>query len=262
MANGIEIEGDDVVRHVWLARPERRNAMNRAMVEALEEAADDAVAAGVRVLVVRGRGGHFCSGGDVADMAAVAGRPDAGLAVAELNRSFGRVLSRFDRVPLATISVCEGAVMGGGFGLASACDVTLAVQGARFRLPETSIGISPAQIMPFLVQRLGSAWSRRLAVTGETLDAEASVRVGLCHEVVDPVVVDARVEAVITQVLECEPSAVAESKRLVHAALDDGASAQVLDEAAKRFSELARSPAAQQGMMARLSKQPPPWSRR
>jgi len=150
--------------------------------------------------------------------------------------------------------------MGGGFGLASVCDVTLAVEGARFRLPETSIGISPAQIMPFLVQRLGSAWARRLAVTGETLDATASVRVGLCHEVVSPAALDGHVEALLDQLLHGEPSAVAESKRLVHAALASGPTDHVLDEAAQRFSELARSPSAQQGMMARLSKQPPPWS--
>ena len=262
MGQGIEIEGDEVVRHLWLARPARRNALSRTMVSALEDAADDAVAAGVRVLVLRGRGGHFCSGGDVADMAAVAGQLDAAAAIAALNRGFGRVLSRLDQLPLATIAVCEGAVMGGGAGLASVCDVTLAVEGARFRLPETSIGISPAQIMPFLVHRLGSGWARRLAVTGEALDAQASVRVGLCHEVVAAEAVEERVEELVTSVLGCEPRAVAESKRLVHAALSDGTSAFVLDEAAKRFSELARSPAAQQGMMARVAKQSPPWSRR
>lgn len=260
MANGIDMEGSGAIRHLWLARPEKRNAMNQAMVEAFEEAAEAAVAEGARIVVVRGRGGHFCSGGDVSDMARAAQQADAGAAIAALNRVFGRVLSRFDRLPVATVAVCEGAVMGGGFGLASVCDVTLAVEGARFRLPETSIGISPAQIMPFLVQRLGSAWARRLAVTGETLDAEASVRVGLCHEVVPADALDTHLEALVAQLLHGEPHAVAESKRLVHAALAHGPTDAVLDEAAQHFSELARAPAAQQGMMARLSKQPPPWS--
>jgi isohexenylglutaconyl-CoA hydratase len=257
----VEIEDVGVVRHLWLARPERRNAMNMAMVDAVLAAASDAVATGRRVLVFRGRGGHFCSGGDVSEMAAAAAeRPQARDAIATINRRFGEMLVTINRLPMAVVAVCEGAVIGGGFGLAAVADVTLAVQGARFRLPETSLGITPAQIMPFLVQRMGPSWSRRLAVTGESLDASQAVRVGLAHEALEPEDVDARLAVLLGHIRRSEPRALAATKRLTNRVATEGISAALLDAAADEFAVLARSEQAQQGFAARLSKAAPPWA--
>ena len=101
----------------------------------------------IRALVLRGAGGHFCAGGDVKDMAAARqvvagpGEPDP---LATVNRRFGTLLTRVEQAPQAVVAVLEGAVMGGGFGLACACDVALAHYEARFRLPETGLGLPPA----------------------------------------------------------------------------------------------------------------------
>jgi isohexenylglutaconyl-CoA hydratase len=178
--------------------------------------------------------------------------------IAMMNRRFGRMLQAFEACPAAVIAVCEGGVMGGGFGLACVADVTIAVEGARFRLPETSLGLSPAQIAPFVVRRIGLAQARRLAVTGATLSADDAVAVGVAHQVVggDPDVAAARV---IEQVLRCEPEAVAATKRLV-LAVGSQPLDTLLDDAAADFARLARRPEAQQGFTAFLAKSPPPWA--
>jgi isohexenylglutaconyl-CoA hydratase len=212
----------------------------------------------VRAVVLRGAGGHFCAGGDITDMVAARSDP-APDGIATFNRMFGALLQAVEACPAAVIAVCEGAVMGGGFGLACAADITLAVEGARFRLPETGLGISPAQIAPFLVRRLGLSQARRLAVTGRTADASEAVRLGLAHARVEGVAaVDGWLEATLRDVLRCEPHAVAETKRVmlqaVHGDLDT-----VLWDAARGFQQLVEGPHAEQGFTAFLSRQPAPW---
>ena len=118
------------VLHVTLHRPDKRNAMSLAMVDELEAALDHVEAAGTRIVVFRGSNGNFCSGGDISDMAAASAQPVSGVdPIATMNRRFGDLLQRVDACPAAVIAVCEGAVMGGGFGLACVADVTLAVGG-------------------------------------------------------------------------------------------------------------------------------------
>ena len=260
---GIVVHDRGPWRFITLSRPEKRNAMTLAMVEALldavTEVGEDHT---VRAIVLRGAQGHFCAGGDIADMqqAAVAGVDADGVdAIARLNRRFGTLLEAVDHCPAAVIAVCEGAVMGGGFGLAAVADVTLSVEGARFRLPEVTLGITPAQIAPFLVRRLGLAQARRLAVTAATLDAAGAVAVGLAHEVVAPDAVDSRVEGILSQVGRCEPGALAATKALMLRAAAGESRSVLLDDAAAGFAVLARGERAQAGMLARLTRSSPPW---
>lgn len=247
----VEVSSEEGVLSLTLNRPERRNAMSLEMVEAIVTALDEAPEA--RIVVIRGAGGHFCSGGDIKDMVSAA----AANGVAALNRRFGTLLERVLAVPGATVSVCEGAVMGGGFGLACVTDVTLAGPTARFRLPETQLGISPAQIAPVIVERVGRSQARRLAVTGETLSADDAIRIGLAHVYAEEV--DATLEALVARMRRCEPEAVRSTKRLVNRVGELPLSA-LLDAAAQDFAALATRPEAQQGMAAFLSKEAPPWA--
>lgn len=249
------------VLHVTLNRPERRNAMSARMVAELTTLFAGLSVGETRAVVLRGAGGHFCAGGDISDMAAAAGAERAGDAdpVAAYNRTFGTLLQAVDACPAAVIAVCEGAVMGGGFGLAAVADVTLAVEGARFRLPETSLGITPAQIAPFLVRRLGLSQARRLAVTGETLGAAEAVTLALAHQrLADPADVSTTVSRLLKRVLRCEPHAVAATKALMLRTAEAPLDA-VLDEAAVGFAALARSERAQAGFTAFLTRKPAPW---
>ena len=257
----LRLDRDGPVWTITLHRPERRNAMNSAMVRELGEVLSGISVGEVRVLVLRGAEGHFCAGGDIRDMAAAAGaEPVDGVdPITAFNRRFGTLMEQVDGLPCAVVALCEGAVMGGGFGLACTADVVIAVDGARFRLPETSLGISPAQIAPFVVRRVGRSHARRLAVTGETLGAEEAWRLHLAHVVVpDAAAGEAAVAGFVQRILRNEPHAVAETKRVVsqpaHRPL-----AEVLDDAAVGFARLARGAHAAEGFQAFVTRTPAPW---
>jgi isohexenylglutaconyl-CoA hydratase len=248
------------VLHVTLSRPEARNAMSRRMVGELLEALSEAERDGTRVIVLRGAGGHFCAGGDIRDMAAARGAEiDDVDPIAELNAEFGRLALAWSRTPVVTVAVVEGAVMGGGFGLACTVDVVLASTTAVFRLPETSLGVVPAQIAPFLIERLGWSEARRLAVTGGKLGAAEALTLRLVHEVHDPGDLDAAVASTVRGIRRCAPQATAATKRLLqrlHPGVDDAA----IRHAADVFAAAARGPEAVEGMTAFFEKRAPSWA--
>jgi isohexenylglutaconyl-CoA hydratase len=256
----VEVRREGGWLHVTLNRPERRNAMNMAMVDALERIFGEVEGDhSVRAVVLRGAGGHFCAGGDIADMGSRASEGPA--AIAAMNRRFGAIAEAADASRAAVVAVCEGAVMGGGFGLACVSDVAIATDTARFRLPETSLGVIPAQIAPFIVQRVGLSQARRLAVTGETLSATDALALGLVHHrCADAAEADAKLADVLKQVRRCEPGALAATKALVRrvGGLTLG---PALDAAAAEFAAFAQRPEAAAGMQAFLTRSAAPWDR-
>jgi isohexenylglutaconyl-CoA hydratase len=253
------------VLHVTLSRPAQRNAMSLQMVDELRAVLAEAEAGGqVRAIVLRGAGGHFCAGADLQDMAAARQQEMAGdvHAIAAANARFGALCGAFARTGLATIAVLEGTVMGGGLGLACVVDVALAGQGARLRLPETSLGVVPAQVAPFLVERVGGSQARRLAVTGGQLSAAQALAIGLVHEVhADGDALDAALAATLAQTLRGAPGTIAATKALMARALHVPA-AHLVDEAAHVFAQAARGAEGIEGMAAFLQKRAPAWAPR
>jgi len=251
------------VLHLTLNRPELRNALSMAMVAELRAALAAAEAdATVRVIVLRGAGGHFCAGGDLKDMAGARMRlADEGPSVlAEMNAAFGHLCGAFAASRLATVALLEGVVMGGGFGLACVADVALGGETVSFRLPETSLGVVPAQIAPFLVERLGYSQARRLAVTGGKLDGRAALALGLLHELHGVgAELDAALQRVLGEILQCAPAALAATKQLMARARLH-APASLVDEAAEAFTRAALGPEGMEGVSAFLEKRKPAWA--
>ncbi len=251
---------DGPVLHVTLNRPELRNAMSLAMVLELRQALAAAESDGqTRVLVLRGAGGHFCAGADLKDMAGARARlaedPEA---LVKVNAAFGDLCVAFANSGLATVAVLEGTVMGGGFGLACVVDVALAGTSALFRLPETSLGVVPAQIAPFLVERLGYGEAKRLAVTGGKLDAQAALDLRLVHEVHAAGALDHALADVLASILQNAPGAVAATKALMaHARFHSPAS--MVQHAAEVFSQAALGPEGVEGTTAFLAKRKASW---
>jgi isohexenylglutaconyl-CoA hydratase len=271
------------VLHVTFNRPERRNALSTKMVEELI-AVFGALAAApeLRAVVLRGAGGTFCAGADIKDMQlgrgvalptaeASAFDPNGGTApalrdgaamqaAARANRRFGVLMSAVNDAPQPVIAVVEGSVMGGGIGIVCASDVALASRDARFGLPETGLGLIPAQIAPFVVQRVGLTHARRLMVTGARVDGEEAARLGLVHELCnDAAALDAALAGVLAQIRRCAPRANAATKKLVLSApgraLDD-----VLDEAAQVFAAASVGDEAREGTAAFVQKRVPKWA--
>jgi isohexenylglutaconyl-CoA hydratase len=270
-----ELEG--AVLHITLNRPEVRNAMSLRMVTELRAVLAHAEAGGdVRVVVLRGAGGHFCAGGDLKDMASarmqsaarvdLAGDAADGRAtdssidpVARVSIQFGHLCVAFASTPLAVVAVLEGTVMGGGFGLACVADVALASDTAVFRLPETSLGVVPAQIAPFLVERLGYSQAKRLAVTGGQLRAQEALALGLVHAVYDDASMASTLPTVLGNILACAPGALAATKSLIgRARLTPPA--DLIQDAAAVFSHAAQGPEGQEGIAAFLQKRKPKWA--
>jgi len=248
------------VLHLTLNRPEVRNAMSLGMVLELRQALAAAEAEpATRVIVLRGAGGHFCAGADLRDMAGaranLAEDPDA---VVKVNEAFGDLCVAFANTGLAVVAVLEGTVMGGGFGLACVADVAIADPSVAFRLPETSLGVVPAQIAPYLVERIGYSQAKRLAVTGARIGADAALAIGLVHEVHAADALDAALARVLADILQCAPDAVAQTKRLVaKARFVPGA--DLVDEAALIFSRAVLGPEGIEGTTAFVQKRKPTW---
>ena len=248
------------VLHLTLHRPEVRNAMSLAMVLELRQALAAAETDGMtRMVVLRGAGGHFCAGADLKDMAMarmrLAENPDA---VTEINQAFGELCVAYASTGLAVVAVVEGTVMGGGFGLACVADVTIAGDNAVFRLPETSLGVVPAQIGPFLVERLGYAEAKRLAVTGGRLNAQEALALRLVHETHAAGALDHAVARVTGEILQCAPGAIAATKALIAKARHH-APASLVREAAEVFSKAALGPEGTEGTTAFLAKRKAAW---
>jgi isohexenylglutaconyl-CoA hydratase len=255
------VRHESPVLHLTLNRPELRNAMSLAMVLELREVLATAETDGrTRVIVLRGAGGHFCAGADLKDMAGARARiaddPDA---VLKVNAAFGELCVAFANTGLALVAVLEGTVMGGGLGLACVADVALAGTSAVFRLPETSLGVVPAQIAPFLVERLGYSEARRLAVTGGRLDASAALDLRLVHAVHASGALDNALAAVVHEILQCAPGAVAATKALMAKARFH-APAALVHEAAEVFAKAALGPEGLEGTTAFLHKRRPSWA--
>lgn len=254
------------VLHLTLNRPEQRNALNGAMVADLN-AVFDAVAAApvgeVRALVLRGAGGHFCAGADLKEMMTNAPKTaaaDGSDPVFAFNRSFGTMLRKVGALPCVVIAVCEGAVLAGGFGFACVSDIALSHTDAKFGVPETTRGLPPAQIAPFIVERIGLTQTRRLALTGAMFKGTRALELGLVHELwTDEAALQAKLKETLDQVLGCAPLANAMTKEIVVNAgrrpLDE-----VLDDAARKFSTCVRGSEAPEGIAAFMQKRKPKWA--
>jgi len=256
------VRAEGPVLHVTLNRPQVRNAMSQRMVAELGTVLADAERDGTtRVLVLQGAGGHFCAGADIKDMAAARARSaDDPNAIAKSNAVFGELCVAYASSPLAVVAMVQGTVMGGGFGLACVADVTLADETVVFRLPETGLGVVPAQVGPFLVERLGYAEARRLAVTGAKVDAAEALRLRLVHEVhIDAESLDWALKRVLADILRCAPGALAATKALLaKARLHSPAS--LVQEAAEVFARAAAGPEAAEGTAAFIQKRKPSWA--
>ena len=255
---------DDSRLYVTLNRPETRNALGGDMVGELL-AVIDAIEddRSIRTVILRGADGTFCAGGDIRGFRASFEAPKPAGAekdpIAINNRRFGDFLIRWNRLPQTVVAVIEGAAFGGGLGLACVNDVAIAKADTRFALSETGLGIPPAQIAPFVVQRLGLTTARRLMLTGARFDGRHAHQVGLVHFVCDD---DAALDATLTEVLNgigrCAPGANAATKDILHS-LGEMPLTDVLDRAADHFADQMRGPEGREGVAAFLEKRRAAW---
>jgi isohexenylglutaconyl-CoA hydratase len=245
---------DGPVAIITLNRPEARNALSNQMVEDLldyfQNIRDNR---DIRVVVMRAAGKAFCVGGDIRDLSAPRTEAEERAATAKVDT----LLRAINRAPQVVIQRIHGAVLGGGIGLVCVSDIAIASADARFGLPEVRLGIVPSLISPFVVQRLGLTNARRWMLTGSQVDGKAALEVGLIHEVCDDEeALDQRVNAIVHEVVQCSPNALAACKQLLFEVLENP---DTLAYRVDLLNRLRRSDDGQEGMRAFLEKRPARW---
>lgn len=264
----VESEGEPLLLHqeggrlhVTFNRPERRNALNDAMLLALDRLiARLETDSSVRVVIFRGAGGHFCAGGDIKERRIQTTNARAGSDSAmEQNIQAGKMFLRLSQLPQTTVAVVEGYALGGGFGFACTLDITLVMATAQMGLAETRIGVAPAQIAAHVVRRVGLSNARYLGLTGRRIDGAEAIRLGVAHELAHT---QAELEAMLFQLLAdidaCGPLACATTKAIMNRVGDIPLDALV-EYAGYRFGEINRGPEGIEGQQAFLEKRKANW---
>jgi methylglutaconyl-CoA hydratase len=242
----LRVERDGAVLRVTLARPERRNAFDAALITELTEAFSDVGDA--RAVVLAGEGESFCAGADVEWQ-----RSSIDLSyeenVEDALRLF-RMCEAIDGCPAPVVARVHGHALGGGSGLVACADVAVASEDTAFGFTEVRLGIVPAVISPFVFAKIGSGAARRWFLTGERFGTDVALRIGLVHEVT--ALPEKSVTTIIEALLAGGPEAVRAAKRLTIERPAGRKTAEIA--AARRTSE-----EGQAGLRAFLDKQTPPW---
>lgn len=261
MSSALLIARQGAVETWTLNDPATRNALNDAMVSALLGACARATQdATLRIVVLTGAGGAFCAGGSLGGFASLIGQAlqdgqtDPLLA---MNRGFGDLLHALCALPQLLVCRVDGAAMGGGFGLVCCADHVVATARSVLGTPEVTLGLPPAQIAPFVWQRLGESAARQCLLQGLSYTAAQALQVGLVNEVIEQDT-DEAWQKTLTRLLRAAPGAVASTKLLLRQlrspVLD------LRDAAANAFAQGLRSAEAAQGLAAFARRQPAPWA--
>ncbi|EPX80452.1 crotonase/enoyl-CoA hydratase family protein [Salipiger mucosus] len=246
------------VAWIWLARPEKHNALSAEMMTELEAAAEELAADDdVRVVVLAAEGKSFCAGGDLAWMREQFGM-DAGTRRSE-SRRIATALGALAALPQPLIGRIHGNAFGGGLGLISVCDMALGGQGIKLGLTEVKLGLIPANIGPYVVARMGAVRAREVFMNGRIFGAEEAVRLDLLNRTVAPEDLDAAVADEIAAYLACAPGAVRAGKALLNDLAGRVSTAQV-DEAIDALARRWESDEAREGISAFFDKRPAPWA--
>ncbi|MCK9284123.1 MAG: enoyl-CoA hydratase-related protein [Rhodocyclaceae bacterium] len=264
----VRVERVGAFQLITFNQPEIRNPLGPEVVDALTAALTAAEAdAGIRAIAIRGAGTTFSAGGSLGNFEERIAMPlnaDGSDPIAVSNLRFGTFLQRLARFPKPVVVAAHGAAMGGGAGLVCAADIALACADTRFSFTETSIGLVPAQILPFVVGRIGSQRARRLMLTAQRFDATEALRLG----VVDAVAEDMqslreKLSEVLDRIGRCAPEALARTKRLALRCATEGAASEealthLLDDASCDFAAQLRGEGGE-GVRAAREKHDPSW---
>jgi len=246
------------VAQVTMNRPSVFNAFDEAMIAELDAAfAALESDASVRVIVLAGEGKHFSAGADLQWMQrASAASLEWNLADA---RKFAGMLARIEACAKPTIARVQGAALGGGVGLAAACDIAVAADNASFSVSEAKFGILPSVIGPYVTNAVGKRHARRLALTATRIGAADALAMGLVQQVTTLDALDAAVDATLKELLVCGPQAQAEIKQLFAQLAVGPITPEVRELTAQTISRVRGTDEAKEGFAAFLGKRPANW---
>ena len=258
MYETLEIQREAGVATIWMNRPDVHNAFNAQLIADLTAACRELDAdATVRAVVLAGRGKSFSAGADLNWMKA-AGEASEAENFADAMRLAGmlRTLAEMNKPTIARV---HGAALGGGMGLASACDICIAGDKAVFATSEVKFGIIPSAISPYVIRAIGERQAYRYFQTAERIGSTRAAELGLAHEAVATEELDAKVKEVVEALLQGGPKSQAAAKDLIRAVANRPLSDAVVEDTARRIASLRVTPEAKEGLAAFLDKRPAAW---
>lgn len=254
----IRIDQTGPVVRVTLDRPDVRNAFDERMIAQLTDWADTVSPGDARVAVLAGAGKAFCAGADLAWMSKMIDYSHE-----ENVRDAGALAAMFaalDSLPLPLIGRVHGAALGGGAGLAAICDIVVAAEDAVFGFTEAKLGILPAVISPYAVQKIGVSSARELFLTAQRFSAARAKEIGLVHAVAPEADLDGVIDGFVAELLTSAPGAITGAKHLI-AAVTHRLPDDVAETTAETIARHRVSREGQEGMRAFLEKRKPGWAR-
>jgi len=206
---------NDAVARITLNRPEKRNALNDELIaeikRSLEQASDDET---VRAIVITGAGKDFCSGADLSALQKIA---QASMSDnADDARSLLDLFLQIRQIRVPVVAAVRGRALAGGSGLATACDLVLASENARFGYPEVKIGFVPAMVLAILRRNVSEKRAFELITRGEEIDAAYAKEIGLINQVFSDNTFDEEVNAYLRRFTEVSRAGIALTKRLLY----------------------------------------------
>ena len=218
MSDLVLVDSDDGIVIVTLNRPEARNALSVALIDALEAAIEQVEHEPARVLILAGAGSVFCAGMDLKGVLADA----AGMR--RMLRGLSQVMRRIRRLPIPTIAQVQGAAIGGGCGLMVVTDFAVTHPQAKVGYPEVSLGVCPAVVAPWLIRKVGGGRARALLLAGGTMSGTTGYETGLATHLVPRDRLEAEVQSLGRRLAEGGPQALGVTKQWINdldGSLDD-----------------------------------------
>jgi methylglutaconyl-CoA hydratase len=255
----VKIHVHDHAGTITLDRPEKRNALSRALILELDQALHAMHSQrNVRAVIVAASGSAFCAGMDLAEMLSASKESDALGRWHEDAAAYRDLLETMLRFPKPLVAAVQGAALAGGLGLVLACDVVLAAREATFGLPEPKRGVVAGIVAPLLTFRLGAGQASRLLLTAQTISADEAHRIGLVHELLNGQQLWPRGQQIADECAKCAPEALLLTKRMLNETI--GEHLMTLLAAGAGVSATARTTeAAAEGLAAFLEKREPKW---
>lgn len=258
MFETLEIERNGRVATIWMNRPEVFNAFNEQLIGDLSAACAELDAdASVRVVVLAGRGRHFSAGADLNWMRRASSYGEA--ENLEDSRRFARMLRALSEMSKPTIARVQGAALGGGTGLAAACDMAVASANAVFATSEVKFGIIPAVISPYVLRAIGPRHALRYFQTAERISADKALAIGLVNEVTADDALDAGVATLAEALIAGAPQAQQAAKQLIQAINGRPIDDAVMEETAQRIARQRATEEGKDGIASFLEKRTPAW---
>jgi methylglutaconyl-CoA hydratase len=260
-SNAIEVKVTGAVGTIVLNRPERRNALTRAMLSQISQALGDLYQEKrLRAVILTGAGSAFCAGMDVHEMHAAATLPEDEKSQdwGDTAEAYREVVMQMIELPKPIIASVNGPAVAGGAGLVLASDIVVATATAQFGLPDARRGLVAGVVAPLLAFRVGGGTAARLLLTSSLFPADEALRLGIYHELMDESRLWARCAQLAEECAAGAPEAVQLSKRLLYETIGEHLGTQLSVGAA--MSATARTTeAAQEGLTAFVEKRKPAW---